>query len=417
MGLDLLVTRARLVTCAGPEDAPPSERLAEIADGAVGVKDGRIVFVGRSAEVDPAEAARVIDAAGKAVTPGLVDAHTHLVFAGSRVGEFARRMAGEDYRTIAAEGGGIAATVRATRAADDETLFDLAATRARAMRAHGVTACEIKSGYGLTTRDELRMLRAARRLETEGIVRVTTTFLGAHAVPPERRDDRARYVDEVVEEMLPRVVAEGLADSCDAYVDDGAFSLDEGRRVLGAARDAGLRVRAHVGQFADLGGAELLAELGALSADHLEQVSDAGARALAEAGVAAVLLPGAWRTLRQRPPDVERLRAAGVRLAVATDCNPGTSPCTDLGLCASLAVRDAGLTLEEAVLGVTAEAARAAGLSGVGRIEVGAWADLAVWPHEDPRTVAYAVGGVRARAVVLGGEVVHEAPHEGLVVW
>lgn len=417
MAFDLLVRRARLVTCAGPEDAAPIDRLATVEDGAVGIRDGRIVFVGPDRDVDPAESERVIDAAGAAVTPGLVDAHTHLVFAGSRVGEFARRMAGEDYRAIAAEGGGIASTVRATREADDETLFRIAAGRARSMRALGVTSCEVKSGYGLTTHDELRMLRVARRLESEGLLRVTPTFLGAHAVPPERRGDRSGYVDEVVERMLPAVVAEGLADSCDVYIDDGAFTLAEGRRILAAAREAGLRVRAHVGQFADLGGAELLGELGALSADHLEQVSDEGMRALAGAGVVAVLLPGAWRTLRQAPPDVARLRRAGVRMAVATDCNPGTSPCTDLGLCASLAVRDAGLTLEEALLAVTVEGARAAGIADVGRIEVGARADLAVWAHEDARAIAYAVGGVTARAVVLGGRVVHEVPPDAVPVW
>ena len=415
---DLLVKNARVVTCAGPEGGSPGERLGVIEDGAIGAREGRIAFVGSSAELDPdASAARVIDAGGGAVTPGLVDAHTHLVFAGSRVDEFARRMAGEDYRAIAAAGGGIAATVRATREADDETLFDLAARRARAMRAHGVTTVEVKSGYGLTVRDEVRSLRVARRLGREGIVRVTPTFLGAHAIPPERRDDRARYVDEVCGDMLPAVVEEGLADSCDVYLDDGAFTLDEARQILSAAKNAGLRVRAHVGQFVDLGGAELLGELGALSADHLEAVSESGMRALADGGVVAVLLPGAWRTLRQAPPDVERLRAAGASMAVATDCNPGTSPCTDLGLCAALAVRDAGLTVDEALLGVTVIAAKAAGVADVGRIAVGARADLAVFPQRDARAIAYGIGDVRPTAVILGGRVVHEAEAASLPVW
>ena len=418
MQLDLLVKNARVVTCAGASDAAAAERLAVIDGGAVGVREGRIAFVGKDAELDDdVSAARVIDAGGGAVTPGLVDAHTHIVFAGSRVDEFARRMAGEDYRAIAAAGGGIAATVRATREADDETLFDLAARRARSMRAHGVTTVEVKSGYGLSVRDEVRSLRVARRLEAEGIVRVSATFLGAHAVPPERRDNRARYVDEVVGDMLPAVVAEGLADSCDVYLDDGAFTLEEARRILFAAKGAGLRVRAHVGQFEDLGGAELLGELGALSADHLEAVSDAGMRALAENGVVAVLLPGAWRTLRQAPPDVARLREAGVSMAVATDCNPGTSPCTDIGLCAALAVRDAGLTVEEALLGVTVLGAKAAGVADVGSIAVGAHADLAVFSQRDARAIAYAVGDVRPSAVVLGGRVVHEAEASSLAVW
>lgn len=415
--MDLLIKNARVHTCAGPEDAAPLERLGVIEDGAVGIEDGRIVLVGRAADADASSAKQTIDARGGALLPGLVDAHTHIVFAGSRVDEFARRMAGEDYRRIAAEGGGIAATVRWTREADDDTLFELAAGRARAMRAQGVTTVEVKSGYGLTARDELRSLRAARRLEREGVVRVTTTFLGAHAVPPERRDDRGRYVDEVVLEMLPQVVSEGLADAVDVYIDDGAFTLAEGRRILEAARDVGLKVKAHAGQFEDLGGPEMLAELGALSADHLEAVSDAGVRAMADAGVVALLLPGAWRTLRQQPPDVPRLRAAGVRLAVATDCNPGTSPTTDLPLCASLAVRDAGLTLEEAVLGITVEAARAAGVDGAGRIEEGARADLALYAFEDARALAYAIGGARARAVVLGGRVVHDEAPEALAVW
>jgi len=415
--LDLLVRNARVVTCDGPADATATARMAILEAGAVGVRDGRIAFVGATDDVDPGRAARVIDAGGGAVLPGLVDCHTHLVFAGSRVDELARRMAGEDYRRIAAEGGGIAATVRATRAADDDTLVRLAAARAGAMRTHGVTTVEVKSGYGLSVRDEPRLLRAARELGRRGLVRVTSTFLGAHAIPPERKNDRTRYLDEVVDEMLPVVVGEGLADSCDAYIDDGAFTLSEGRRVLEAARRAGLKVRAHAGQFADLGVAQLVAELGGLSADHLEHIDDAGAGALATAGVVGVLLPGAWRTLRQRPPDAERLRSAGVRLAVATDCNPGTSPCTDLPLCTALAVRDAGLTLEEAVLAVTADAARAAGVRDVGRITVGAWGDLAIYPQPDARAIAYGVGDVRPAVVVLGGEVVHEAMPGTLAVW
>jgi imidazolonepropionase len=402
--IDLLVRNGLVVDCRDGIEPRP---------GAVGVKDGRIVHVGPE---EPA-AERVLDAGGGVVLPGLVDPHTHLVFAGSRIDELARKMAGEDYRKIAAEGGGIASTVHATRAASDDTLFALAAARARALRAGGVTTVEVKSGYGLSTADELRLLRVARRLEREGIVRTSVTFLGAHAVPPERRDERDRYVDEVVTEMIPAVSAEGLADACDVYCDDGAFSLAETRRILVAAKDAGLGLKAHAGQFADLGAAELLAELGARSADHLEQVSEAGAAALGRAGVVAVLLPGAWRTLRQTPPDVARLRGAGVAIAIGTDCNPGTSPCTDLALCAALAVRDARLTLPEAVLGVTAHAARAAGVAGVGRIEIGAHGDLAVFPQRDPRALGYAIGGLRPRWVVLGGRVVHEGDTLAAAQW
>lgn len=414
---ELLVTRGRIVTCDGPPDAPPAQRLCIIEDGAIAVAHGRVAWVGPRAELGAARAARTIDAGGRIVMPGLVDPHTHLVFAGSRVDEFARRMAGEDYRSIAAAGGGIAATVRWSRDAGDEELFDAARSRALALRAHGVTSAEVKSGYGLTTKEELRHLRVARRLGTDGILNVTTSLLGAHAVPPERGDDRAGYVEEVASEMVPAAAGLHLADACDVYLDEGAFTRDEAARILRAAQDAGLQVRAHVGQFADLGGAELMAELGALSADHLEEVSDAGLRAMAAAGVSAVLLPGAWRTLRQRPPDAARIRAHGVRIAVGTDCNPGTSPTVDLPLMASLAVRDAGLTLEEAVLAVTVEAAKAAGLPDVGRIAAGARADLALYDEEDPRALAYGIGGPGARVVVLGGRVVDERSSAPSPLW
>ncbi|HJL14553.1 MAG TPA: amidohydrolase family protein, partial [Sandaracinaceae bacterium LLY-WYZ-13_1] len=237
------------------------------------------------------------------------------------------------------------------------------------------------------------------------------------ALPPERRDDREGYVAEVAERMVPEAAERGLADACDVYLDDGAFTRDEAERILRAAVDAGLAVRAHVGQFADLGGAELVAELGALSADHLEEVSDAGLDAMAKAGVVAVLLPGAWRTLRQTAPDAARLRAHGVRIAVGTDCNPGTSPTVDLPLMAALAVRDAGLTLEEAVLAMTVEAARAAGFADAGCLAPGARADLAIYDEEDPRALAYGIGGPGARWVVLEGRVVHERPPSAAPLW
>jgi imidazolonepropionase len=271
------------------------------------------------------------------------------------------------------------------------------------MRAHGVTSIEIKSGYGLTVEDELRILGVARRVGREAGVRVSATLLGAHAVPAERKDDRAGYVRDVCEQMIPRAAAARLADAVDVYCDENAFTLDETRAVLDAAVGAGLAVRAHVGQFRDLGGADLVASRGGLSCDHLEDVGDAGLAAMARAGTVAVLLPGAWRTLRQTPPDAARMRAAGVRVAIGTDCNPGTSPCTDLPLCVALAVRDAGVTLDEAILGVTAVAARAAGLRDVGVIAPGAHADLAVYPFGDPRALAYALGDVRATAVLVGG--------------
>lgn len=417
MSFDLLIGNARVVTCDGPEDAPASARLGVIDAGAVAVEGDRIAWVGPERELGVVRAKRSIDAGGRVVLPGLVDPHTHLVFAGSRVDEFARRMAGEDYRAIAASGGGIAATVRWSREATDEELFARAATRARAMRARGVTSAEVKSGYGLSVEQELRHLAIARRLGGEGILNVTTSLLGAHAVPPERKNDRAAYVEEVATVMVPIAKERGLADACDVYLDDGAFTRAEAERILVAAKRAGLKVRAHVGQFADLGGAELVAELGGLSCDHLEAVSDAGLDAMARAGVTAVLLPGAWRTLRQTPPDAARMRARGVRIAVGTDCNPGTSPTVDLPLCAALAVRDAGLTLEEAVLAITVEAARAAGLADAGRIAPGMRADLAIYDEEDPRALAYGLGGPEARAVVLGGRVVHEREPGHAALW
>ena len=391
--IDLLCVGGRVLRC--------DDDLVE-RDEVIGIDAGRIVYVGP--QTSAPEASSTHDFEGALVLPGLVDPHTHLVFAGSRADEFARRMSGVDYHTIAAEGGGIASTVRATRNASDDELHALAEARALALREHGVTAVEIKSGYGLSTEHELRMLRVARRLES--VIRVTTSFLGAHALPPERKGDRAAYVDEVVNEQLPAVVEEGLADSIDVYCDEGAFSLDEARRILEAGRDSGLRVRAHVGQFADLKGAELAAELGALSADHLEQVSDAGLQAMADSGTVAVLLPGAWRTLRQTPPRAERFRDAGVKMAIGTDLNPGTSPTTNLLLCAALAVRDAGTTPDEAILGVTRNAARAAGFANAGSIRVGAHADLAAFDVRSAASLTYALGGIRAAQVVFGGRIV-----------
>ncbi len=404
---DLVVRRARVVTCAGAGESP-KERLGIVDDGAIAIRGDRIAWVGADAD-RPRDALSELDARGRVVLPGLVDPHTHLAFAGSRVDEFARKMAGEDYRAIAAAGGGIGSTVRATRAATGDQLLSSARARALAMRACGTTTIEVKSGYGLSLEHELRLLEVGRKLHAEGVVRTTTTLLGAHALPPEKRDDRAGYVADVITQMIPRAVELGLADACDVYLDENAFTRDEAASVLRAAQQAGLRVKAHVGQFRDLRGAELIAELGGLSCDHLEDVSDDGLRAMATAGVRGVLLPGAWRTLRQKAPDAARMRALGVTLAIATDCNPGTSPCTDLPLCAALAVRDAGMTIEEALLGITIEAARAIGMSDVGAIATGMRADLACYAHDDPRVLGYAIGGIRAAFVALGGRMVEGA--------
>ncbi|MEM9067501.1 MAG: imidazolonepropionase [Myxococcota bacterium] len=397
MTLDLSIVGGTVVTASGTGDA--EERL-DVRACAVGIKGERIVSLG-----EPQAAAKVIDAAGAVVLPGLVDPHTHLVFAGSRADEFAARMSGVDYQTIAAQGGGIASTVRATRDATEDELFDLGKARILALRESGVTAVEIKSGYGLSVDDELRLLRVARRLAP--FARIRTTFLGAHAVPA--GIGRETYVDQVVHEQLPAVAEAGVADACDVYCDEGAFTLSDTRRILEAARDLGLDLRVHAGQFADLGAAGLAAELGALSADHLEEVSGEDLRALATAEARAVFLPGAWRTLRQAPPHAARFRDAGVRIAIGTDLNPGTSPTSDLLLMASLAVRDAHLTPAEALLGITTEAAAAAGFSdGVGTLFEGGPADVAIVDATSPASLTYAFGGLRARTVILRGEVVHQ---------
>lgn len=406
---DLVVVGANEVLTMAGRGPSAEERLGRIARGAVAARGDRIVWVGLESELHTAVVVRDdatrIEARDATVLPGLVDCHTHLVFAGDRTHELARKMAGESYQSIAAQGGGIMSSVRATRAASEETLLALASERARKLRSHGVTSVECKSGYGLELDAEARCLRVGRALGRSGIVRTTTTFLGAHVVPAEHRAERGRYLDELCDRMMPMVAREGLADACDVYLDEGAFDLDEARRVLTCARHAGLALRLHAGQFRDFGGGELAAELGALSADHLEVTSDAGLGAMSGAGVVGVLLPGAWRTLRQTPPDAARFRRAGLAMAVATDCNPGTSPTTDLWLCAALAVRDAGMTIEEALLAVTVNAARAAGLADRGQLRAGMLADLAVFPHADARALPYWMGDVHASHVVIGGRV------------
>ena len=291
-----LAIRGRLVTCIPSE----GNSLGIIDDGLLAIDQGRIVYVGPAVDT-PAD--RTMEVRG-CVLPGLIDPHTHLVFDGERTAELAARFAGIDYRTVASEGGGILSTVRATRAATREVLVDKAIARAMAMRAHGVTTIEAKSGYGLSTHEELKILECAKAVEAEGITRIEATFLGAHAVPA--GTSRADYLNEVIHDQLPAVVEQGAATACDVYCDEGAFSLADARQVLEAARAHGLRRRAHVGQFADLGGAQLAAELGATSVDHLEQLSHAGLAAMAEGNVVGVLLPGAWRTLRQTPPDAGR---------------------------------------------------------------------------------------------------------------
>jgi imidazolonepropionase len=384
--------------------------ITDIAGGgAIGVAGERIAWAGPASGV-PEAAEQTWSAGGRLVTPGLVDCHTHLVFGGDRSGEWEQRLAGAGYEAIAASGGGIAATVRATRSAGDDELLDGAVARAAALAARGVTTVEVKSGYGLDLDTELRILRVARRIPDRVPVDVVTTFLGAHVVPPELEGDADRYLDRVVDEVLPAVAAEGLADAVDAFCERMAFSAGQLDRLLAAATRLGLPVKLHADQLSDGGGAALAARHGALSADHLEHTSPAGVAALAAAGTVAVLLPGAAYVLRDEAvPPVEALRAAGVPMAVATDCNPGTAPLVSLPLALHLACTRFGLTVAEAIAGATVHAARALGRAGeIGTIAAGALADLVVWDAEHTAQIVYWMGLDPVAAVVKRGRFVKE---------
>ena len=390
MRFDRLWLDARLATLD-----PARAGLGVIERGAVGAKEGRIAFAGPQDELPgDADAAQRIGLDGRWITPGLIDCHTHLVFAGDRSHEFERRLEGATYAEIAALGGGILSTVRATRMASEAQLVASALPRLDALLAEGVTTVEVKSGYGLELETEARMLRAARGLAQRRDVSVVTSFLGAHALPPEAGGDKDGYIDRVVGEMLPAVASAGLADAVDAFCEGIAFSPEQTARVFTAARERGLPVRLHADQLSNLGGAALAARFGALSADHLEYTDEAGVAAMAEAGTAAVLLPGAYYTLSERQvPPVEQFRRHGVPMAVATDCNPGTSPLTSLLLAMNMAATLFRLTVPECVAGVTREAARALGrLDETGTLEVGKWCDLAIWDVERLAELPYRIG-------------------------
>jgi imidazolonepropionase len=347
----------------------------------------------------------VIDVQGRWITPGLVDCHTHLVWGGSRADEFERRLGGATYAEIAAAGGGIRSTVRATRAASEAELADAAIERLIPLLAEGLTTIEIKSGYGLNVSDELKQLRAARRVAGLVPVAVTTTLLAAHAVPPEydgRADD---YVALVCDEILPAAAAEGLADAVDVFCEHLAFSPAQCARVFARAHDSGLPVKGHTEQLSNQGGSQLAASFGALSVDHIEYLDEPGIAAIAASSTAAVLLPGAFYFLRetQRPP-VEGLRRAGVPMAVATDLNPGTSPFASLRLAANMACVLFGLTVEEALAGITREAAQALGLADRGVLAAGRRADLAIWSTPHPNALVYEPMAPRLWQRVLAGE-------------
>jgi imidazolonepropionase len=384
-----LITDCRLATMV-----EGGEPYGAIDDGAILIAEGRIVWVGARGDLPAHEAKQTDRLDGRWVTPGLIDCHTHLVFGGDRSGEFEQRLGGATYEEIARAGGGIVSSVAATRAASEDELYASALGRLAGLTATGVTTVEIKSGYGLDRDSELKMLRVARRIGREAGVRVRTSYLGLHAVPPEHRADRSAYVDKAVDEILPAAHAEGLVDAVDAYCEPIAFSVDEVGRLFDKARSLGLPVKLHADQLSDGGGAALAAKYGALSADHVEYTDEAGVRAMAQAGVVAVLLPGAWLMLRETtPPPIELLRRHGVAMAVATDCNPGTSPVASMTAALNLACVQFRLTPEEALAGATRVAAKALGLQdGIGTLEAGKAADLAVWDIERPAELCYWLG-------------------------
>ena len=397
---DRLITDCRLATMAESGAA-----YGAVEDGALLVRDGRIVWAGARGDLPAHEAATIDRLDGRWVTPGLVDCHTHLVFGGDRSGEFEQRLGGATYEEIARAGGGIVSSVAATRAASEDALYASAVARLAGLKATGVTTVEIKSGYGLDQDSELKMLRVARRIGREAGVRVRTSYLGLHAVPPEWKTDRGRYVDLAVDDILPAAHAEGLVDAVDAYCEPIAFSTEEVARLFDRAKALGLPVRLHADQLSDGGGAALAARYGALSADHVEHTNEAGVQAMAAAGVVAVLLPGAWLMLRETVlPPIDPFRRHGVAMAVATDCNPGTSPVASMTAAINLACVQFRLTPEEALAGATRIAARALGLEAeVGTLEAGKAADLAVWDIERPAELAYWLGKpLLAKRMVAG---------------
>ena len=396
---DGLILGANLVTLADDSG------YGLIEQGALGWRDGVLHFVGPASDLpaQPEQLAREVIRAGGCITPGLIDCHTHVVFAGDRAGEFEQRLQGVSYEEIARSGGGIVSSVRATRAASEGELFAQSLPRARALRDDGVTTLEIKSGYGLDFDNERKMLRVARRIGDELGIAVRTTFLGAHALPPEFAGRADEYVGAVCE-WLPRLHGEGLVDAVDAFCERIGFTLAQTRRVFETARALGLPVKLHADQLSDGGGAALVAEFGGLSADHVEHTSEAGVRAMAEAGTVAVLLPGAFHCLRETVlPPLDAFRQHGVAMAVATDCNPGTSPLQSLRLAMSLACTHFRLTPEEALRGATINAARALGLRDRGALRVGMRADFVRWDIRQPAELCYWLGGNPFTAAYAAG--------------
>lgn len=402
MHFDRLWRNARIATLA-----PDLPGLGTIDKAAIGAIGGRIAYAGPEGGLPPGWSADdIIECAERWITPGLIDCHTHIVFGGNRAREFELRLAGASYEDIARAGGGILSTVKATRAASEDILVEAALLRLDHLIAEGVTTIEVKSGYGLDLETETRMLRAARRLGHERDIGIATTYLGAHAMPPEAHDDKDGYINRVCTEVLPALAEEGLVDAVDAFCEGIAFSPEQTERVFRAAQAAGLPVKLHADQLSNLGGAALAARHHALSADHLEYTDEAGALAMAKAGTVAVLLPGAYYFIRetQKPP-VDLFRKSGTRMALATDCNPGSSPLTSLLLAMNMGATLFRLTVDECIAGVTREAARALGkLSDIGTIEVGKACDLAIWTINDPAELVYRIGFNPLHARVRRGQ-------------
>ncbi len=379
-----------------------------INNAAIGIAAGKISFIGpASALPKPADQLcdYVFDAGGRVATPGLIDCHTHLVYAGNRAHEFEQRLQGVSYEDIARAGGGIASTVRATREATEDQLFDLALPRLRSLFLDGTTTVEVKSGYGLDFESERKILRVATRLRDEAAFRVQRTFLGAHAVPPEFKGRTDEYVDTVCD-MMKKLHAEQLIDAVDAFCENIGFTLQQTRKIFDAAKSLGLPIKLHAEQLSDMSGAQMAAEYGALSADHLEYVSEAGVAAMAKSGTVAVLLPGAFYYLREKTlPPIALFRQYGVPMAIATDHNPGTSPTLSPVLMLNMACTLFRMTPEEALAGLTRNAAKALGYDKIcGTLEVGKSADMALWDIAHPRELAYSFGHSPCHGIMIGGD-------------
>ncbi|EDP60210.1 imidazolonepropionase [Vibrio sp. AND4] len=416
--MDLLIENARLVTMQEGDQGYRPSPLAR-----VGIQSGKIVALSRLARgednsetesiLNPAQYEQTIDLQSKLLLPGFIDCHTHLVFAGNRANEFEMRLNGIHYEEIAKQGGGILSTVRATRAATQAQLVELALPRLDGLLASGVTSVEIKSGYGLTLQDEIKMLRAAKALEQERKVKITTTLLAAHTLPPEFKHRADDYIQHICEDIIPLVAEEKLATSVDVFCESIGFNLAQTERVFEAAKQHGLHVKGHTEQLSDLGGTMLTAKYNGLSADHIEYLDEIGVRALANSSTVATLLPGAFYFLRETQlPPIELLRAHKVPMAIATDINPGTSPFADLTLMMNMACTLFRLTPQEALRGVTQHAAKALGYGGSrGVISVGYDADFSVWDIENPADLSYQVGVKRLVARIVNGDY---ASHGGL---